>query len=139
MENAKSKYGFVIGGYDLVCSTEFIDGLLSGLYCSTGEESSTDTTESNRAASNTEIHLALLKGFSKKFGPPSRMDNSSVSNQLGTKFDSNSAVWIDKKGNKLILNSIDTKINAGSVLLKSAQQVRKDETKSRKTEEQRNF
>jgi hypothetical protein len=138
VENAKSEYGYVIGGYELLCLPEYIDGLLSQLLCVTGD-SRDITANSYRSASNTEVHVALLKGFTKKFGTPSTIDNSTVSNRFGTEFNSNKAVWIDQKGNKLTLLSMVSKIDQGGVLLESAQQLRKDEAESRKADQQRNF
>ena len=141
VENAKSEYGYVIGGYELICGPEYIDGLLSQLLCVTGEDSHSKdkTTNSYRLASNTEVHAALLKGFTEKLGTPSKNDNLSASNRFGAVFNRNVVVWIDKKGNKLTLMSIASKIDDGIVLLESAQQLRKGESENRKADQQRNF
>jgi len=141
VEKAKSEFGYVIGGYELICIPEYIDGVLSQLLCVTGEKSASrdKTTDSYRLASNTEVHVALLKGFTKKFGAPSKIENSSVRNRLGTEFSRNSAAWVDKKGNKLTIISMASKIDEGMLLLESAQQIRKDEAQSGKAEQQRKF
>jgi hypothetical protein len=75
VENAKSEYGYVIGGYELICNPEYIDGLLSRLVLLTGFRSRDRTTSSYRVASNTEVHVVLLKG-SLKICTPSLFDNS---------------------------------------------------------------
>jgi len=141
VEQAKSEYGYVIGGYELICIPEFIDGLLSQFLCVTGEDSHSrdKTANSYRIASNNEVHVALVKGFTKKFGSPSKFENSSVSNRMGAEFQRNIAVWIDKKGNKLTLINMANKIDEGMVLLESAQQLRKDQAESRNADAQRNF
>ncbi len=141
VENAKSQYGYVIGGYELICIPEYIQGILSQLLCVTGEKSQSRdrTTSSYRVASNTEVHVALLKGFTEKFGSPSKVDSSPISNRLGTKFNSNTVEWVDKKGNELTLMSIASKVDEGMILLRSAQQIRKDEAEKRISDQQRKF
>ena len=141
VESARSGFGYVIGGYELLCIPEYIDGFFSQLLCLTGEKalSRDKTTDSNRFASNTEVHVTLLKGFTKKFGAPSKIENSSVRNRLGTEFSRSLAVWVDKKGNKLTIMSMASKIDEGMLILESAQQVRKNEAQSGKAEQQRRF
>lgn len=138
VEKAKSEFGYVIGGYELICAPEYIDGILSELLCITGE-SRDRTADSPRVASNTEVHAALLKGFTKKFGTPSKIENSPVRNRLGAEFIRNSATWVDKKGNKLTIISMVSKIDEGMLLLESAQQIRKDEEQNEKAEQHRKF
>lgn len=131
---------YVIGGYAMFCTPTYVDGRLFLLECMTGEKyMSMDTTNSNKIASNTEIHNALVEGFSKKFGRPSTVDNSTVSNKLGTKFNRNATTWTDKKGNKLILNSMDSNIDDGSVILLSAERIRQLIDDNKKTEKLRKF
>lgn len=141
VEKAKAEYGYVIGGYELICIPEYIDGKLSQLLCVTGEESASRdrTTDSYRLASNSEIHETLAKGFTKKFGAPSKIDNDTVTNGFGTQFNRNVVVWVDKKGNKLTLMSMASKVNEGMLLLESAKQIKKDKAESRQAEGKRDF
>lgn len=141
VERIEARPGFIIGGYSLICVPKYLDGVLSRLLCVTGKDNySKDTTEAEeRFASNTEVHSALLKGFTKKFGPPSKTENTSVKNRFGAEFDSSSAIWIDKKGNMLTISKIASKVDEGLLLLESAQQLREDQTNKAKTDNQRRF
>jgi hypothetical protein len=141
VESAKAEFGYVIGGFELICIPEFIDGKLSQLLCVTGEDSASRdrTTDSYRLASNSEIHKVLVSGFTKKYGAPSKIDNSTVSNRFGTEFNRNVVVWVDNKGNKLTLMSMATKIDEGMILLESANQLKKDKAESNRAESKRDF
>ncbi len=134
---------YVIGGHGLVCVTKYIDGVLSELTCLTQKKEAVrdrmKTTEPYIVASNTEVHDVLLKGFTKKFGAPSTFENLSLRNRLGTEFSSNTAIWIDKKGNKLTIISMLGNIDEGVLILQSAQQIRENEARSKKEEQQRKF
>ena len=81
----------------------------------------------------------MVSGFTKKFGAPSKVDNSTVSNRFGTEFNRNVVVWIDKNGNKLTLMSMATKIDEGMILLESANQLKKDKAESKQVESKRDF
>lgn len=95
---------YAIGGYSLSCYHETLSGVLSKFYCRTGEDYlSEDLARPDRSVSNTEIHDVLIKGFTKKYGAPTRVENTTVMNQFGTKANSNRVVWVDIKGNKLTL------------------------------------
>lgn len=147
VDKIKLDSGFVIGGYRLICVDEYIDGFLSMFLCVTGEDyHSIDTTvASPRLASNTEVHAALLNGFVKKFGAPSKIESTTVRNRLGVEFGRNEAVWVDKKGNILTINSMAsvqdmaTNINEGMLLLESSQFLKKREAEREEAEQQRKF
>jgi len=141
VESAKAEFGYVIGGYEIICIPEYLDGKLSQLLCVTGEDSASRdrATDSYRLASNAEIHKVLVKGFSKKYGAPSKIDNSTVTNGFGTEFNRSVVVWIDKKGNKLTLASMVTKVDEGMIFLESAKQLKKDKAESSRAESKRDF
>ena len=131
----------IIGGYKLICDATYIEGFLSSLGCFTGEKSGSfdATVTPNERASNTKIHATLLRGFSKKFGPPLMSNTSIVSNNFGVKFENHSATWIDKNGNALQINSIASKIDQGAISLLSAEEFRKFEAEKNKSEQKRKF
>ena len=135
---------FVIGGYKLMCHVDYISEKLARLSCITGKEwKTTDTTTgSTSTVSNIEVHAALLRGFTKKFGNPSNVFESTHRNRLGAAFQRHSAVWVDKKGNRLSISSMVSidgetiQIDAG---VESAQQIKAEETNKDRIEQQRKF
>lgn len=141
VEKAKGEIGYVIGGFELVCIPEYMDGVLSQFLCLTGGKyySRDKTSDSYRNASNIEVHKVLLEGFTKKFGKPTAIDNDSVSNALGQEFNRNVVVWIDEKGNKLMISSLATKVDEGMLVLESAAKVKADKADKKKADQMRNF
>ena len=141
VERAKDEFGYVIGGYKLRCNPEYIDDRLSQFLCVTGEGAGSQdiATGSNEKTSNTEIHASLVKGFTKKFGAPTEAGNLPLSNGFGAGFSSNIVMWKDKKGNKLTLISVATKIGEGGLVLESAQLLRKKQQEKSAAEQQRKF
>lgn len=141
VESKKTDVGYIIGGFELLCSDNYIDGVLSDLSCFTGEDYySRDTTkESYTIASNVQVHSVLSKGFTKKFGKPFDVKNMPMRNRLGTDYNRNIVMWKDKKGNELTLFSIFNKANDGVLLLKSHQKIKLDTEKRKAEEKQRNF
>ncbi len=134
--------GFIIGGYKLLCVPEYIDDVLSKFVCLTGKDMySIDTTakESFRIASNVEVYKVLLAGFTKKFGVPAKIDTSSARNKLGTEFERQTAIWLDKAGNRLLLTSMATKIDEGALIMESAQNIKKDRAEETAADQQRKF
>ena len=138
---------FVIGGYKLMCHVDYISEILAKLSCITGKEwKTTDTTTgSTSTVSNIEVHAALLRGFTKKFGNPSNVIESKHRNLLGTSFQRHSAVWVDRMGNRLSISSMlsiggeITDMYAGVLILESAQQIKAEETNKDRIEQQRKF
>lgn len=133
---------FIIGGYKLICVPEYIDDVLSKFVCLTGKDMySIDTTakESFRIASNVEVYKVLLAGFAKKFGAPAKIDTSSVRNKLGTEFERQTAIWLDKKGNRLLLTSMGRKIDEGALIMESAQNIKKNRAEETAADQQRKF
>lgn len=142
VESMKTKVGFYeIGGFELLCFPGYIDNLLSKFSCVTGKEyfSRDLTKKTYTLVSNIEVHEVLLKGFTKKFGKPTKNANTIKSNSFGLKINMNVVVWVDKKGNTLTLGSVGSKINEGVIFLKSAQLIKQDEDKSKASEKERNF
>lgn len=148
VEKAKGEFRFVIGGYELGCYHEYIDEVLSKFYCFTGKDvGSRDVTDKSISfaeslrygPSNITIHAALLKGFTKKFGKPSKIKNTTETNGVGTKFTVNTATWIDKSGNRLTLMSMLNDINTGFVSLESNQNIKKEIAEERAADQKRKF
>ena len=70
------------------------------------------------APKNSVIELAGY--LEDKYGSPNK-ENSQEENGLGKKFDKETYVWIDKKGNRIILQSIYNDINTGHVEIVAAE------------------
>ena len=96
VKSAESKFGYLIGGFEIICMPEYIDGKLSRLLCITGETSGSvnKITDPNRLASNAEIHKVLVNGFTKKFGAPLKVGNLILKNSFGTEFNNNIVVCL---------------------------------------------
>ena len=137
----------VIGGYKLFCQVDYLSEVLAKISCLTGKKwHSTDTTsDTTETVSNIEVHLALLKGFTKKLGNPTNVVESTIYNRLGTGVRRQSAEWLDRKGNRLTVSSMIStggkviEIDAGMLVLDSAQQIRNDERDAAKREQERKF
>lgn len=139
-ERAKDGYGYVIGGYKLICSPECINKKLSSLVCVTGEDSGSIDLVSgqNIAVSNIEIHNTLVKGFTKKIGRP-KLSEIPTRTRIGVEYTAQMAIWKDKKGNELTLLSMTTDIDTGALILKSAEQIKFDKEAEEKAYKARNF
>ncbi len=140
VEFAKANYGFIIGGYELLCVPEFKDNKLYSFTCVTGEDNlSRDRVKgSNEQVSNIEVYEELFKGFSKKFGIPQTSENQ-VRTKLGVKYVSEIAVWKDKRGNQLSLISIANTTDSGALLLESVEKINADREAEMKANQKRNF
>lgn len=141
VEKAKNNYGYLIGGYELFCTPEYIDGVLSKFVCLTGEKYlSVDRTNNlEKSASNTEVHTVLSKGFQQKFGNPSKIKNIPLSNRYGMKTNCNIITWIDDKGNELILMSITDNIDQGALVFQSAKAIESKEQEKIDADHKRKF
>lgn len=136
----KSGRFFIIGGYQILCLPEFKRGKLSRLYCETGEDrySKDRISGADRPVTNFEVHEQLLAGFSKKFGPP-RLEEETVRTKLGVTYESQSAVWKDKFGNRLTAISIFNSVDRGLLLLESSDSIAASHDKVRRNDERRKF
>ena len=136
----KSGRFFIIGGYQILCLPEFKRGKLSQLYCETGEDRHTKDRISgaDRPVTNFEVHEQLLAGFSKKFGPP-RLEKEIVRTKLGVTYESQSAIWKDKFGNRLTAISIFNSVDRGLLLLESSDSISASNDKVRRNNERRKF
>lgn len=134
---------YVIGGYMLICMDEYLDGVLATFTCFYGKEfNSQDTTSEDRfgrphVATNIEVHDTLTKGFTKKFGEPTKNINDTVTNAFGTEYNRNSVAWVDEEGNRLVLKSIFQEIGAGMLLLQSTESIKKNENEEIKEPDER--
>lgn len=140
VERAKADYGYVIGGYRLFCSPEYIRGKLSSFICLTGGEygSKDVVSGSNHKASNIEVHETLLNGFTKKIGKP-KLSEMPTRTKIGTTYTVQVALWQDKKGNELSLVSMTNNIETGALYLKSLEQIKTDKETEVRNNRERNF
>ena len=116
---------FVIGGFELRCSTQFLEDKLSSLVCVTGEEYfSKDILDDNKLVSNLKVHSTLVKGFTKKYGPPDGDILSTMRTKLGVEHDVKRAFWKDKRGNKLALISRAGNTEVGGLTFESAEYIK---------------
>lgn len=136
---------YMIGGYRMwECKDEYIDNRLSYFLCPTGgvEENpsvySTDITKHN-VGTNTQVHSDFVKGFTTKFGKPTKTINSVVRNGRGTEFKNQEVIWVDKKGNRLTLTLMENKVSVGSIEIISAEAIKADEDATKKADQQRKF
>jgi hypothetical protein len=142
VEAAKAQHGlYIIGGFGLDCASEYIDNHLSLFLCDTGKRhgSTDETKEVFTAASNLEIHTVLVKGFTKKFGPPTSREENKVSNRLGISFNQEAVEWRDKKGNSLLLFNIIGNVTQGALQIWSSQRLKMYEQKQEAANNQRAF
>lgn len=72
-------------------------------------------------ASKQEI-LALAEILEVKYWKPEKI-KSIVKNGMGTKFEKDTFVWVDEKGNRIIADSMHQKIDEGRILIESAIQI----------------
>lgn len=134
--NYEGRAYILIGGYELQCIPEFSNEKLHLLQCPTGE--STDGARWTEA-SNAEIHEVLLSGFKAKFGAPTSVDNEKVRTAMGVEYTSSNVEWKDKKGNVLSLYKYLGRVNAGSLVLTSAEKEQSSNRKSEEKEKARKF
>ena len=120
---------FKIGGFELICSSEFENDRMQRFHCGTG----------GLGYSNIDIHNVLKRGFQEKFGSPFSDTNSSVRNGLGTEYNVNDVMWADKLGNILLLKSIDDKVDRGSLILVSSSLVKKIQESNAQQDRARKF
>jgi len=141
-ENGKPDYGYIIGGFKLICSPEY-DGelLLSKVYCFTGNKyySQDITIESQPYVTNLKVHETLVGGFAKKFGKPVKVIDTPVQTGLGVTYNQNSVEWRDKIGNELTLIDMSTRVGEGLLILTSAKQLKADKEEEKAGEKLREF
>ena len=120
--------GFEIGGFRVGCEGEFEGDKMQKFSCTTGY-----------AESNIDIHNVLKRGFQEKFGFPFSDTNSTVRNGLGTEYNVNEVLWVDKLGNMLLLKSMDYEIDKGSLTLFSSSLVKKIQESNAQQDRARKF
>jgi hypothetical protein len=121
----------IVGGHEMICIPTYIDSNLSQLYCSFGNRSVDPS-------SNQAIYATLKKGFTQKFGVPKTTD-SVTSNLMGTKFQKQTLLWKDQKGNELSIMNRFAKVDEGLLLLRSVKQIKADKESSKTEEQSRKF
>lgn len=122
---------FEIGGYRLICAGEFKNNLLDAFFCKTGGKLNKDT--------NTQIHETLKTGFNTKFGSPDKDTNESVRTRIGVEYQSNEVLWVDSKGNALILKSMSGKIDEGEIVMYSDKRMQLIKNEAEQKELSRKF
>lgn len=130
---------FKIGGFSLMCRDQYIEGVLSSLDCFTGEKYySKDDTKGGIPASNIDIYVTLLNGFSKKFGDPVTIKNP-VQTRSGATYSIDTSTWTDEDGNTFELTSMVGNLKDGMVQIKSAKAIALDKKNNENLESNRNF
>lgn len=130
-QNRKSKDGVMleIGGYKIPCGLSFLNGKLASLVCPTGTGTTGSVEYKYTEASNIEVHSALTSGFTKKLGKPDSIIREAVRTGMGVEHENQLVTWIDKRGNKLQLISIDGNIKKGLITLMSSELLKQLEEK----------
>ena len=140
-KSKKELYGYVIGGYELLCVGKFEAFALYSMTCLTGKESlSKDRVsgDKNRLVANTEVHEVLREGFQRKLGAPQALTNQ-IRNGFGAKFQQEILSWTDTVGNKLTLFSVVGDLKTGTLSLESSKAVEDREREEREADAQREF
>ena len=134
---AKKNNPFVIGGYSLPCSFEYIEERLSLLECWTGKEWSYDTLDSGyEGVSNIEVYNNLLMGFTDKFGSPTINKELRVT-KMGQEVLVEVSTWSDKYGNILSLSSMKKDTETGELSLKSYKKIQIEQAREKQDYELR--
>lgn len=113
---------YEISGFRLSCDPEFESEKLASFTCFTGlphYSYDLNSKDQRRQVTNNEIHEIFLKGFTKKFGPPGKVEKNNVKNAFGANFQQHTAIWKDRAGNVLTISNMNGKIDAGVVMLES--------------------
>ena len=147
VESLKNGWGYVIGGYRILCVPSYDLEILSEMLCLTGEFGSSygikdlqsEDAVNGSKASNHEIHKAFVKAYTQKFGAPTSVENEKLGNRFGAVATRNTVTWLDQKGNTLIITSISEKLNEGALLLRSKLKIQEDKKQEQEKSQQRKF
>jgi hypothetical protein len=133
--------GISVGGFEIVCTPDYIDGKLSEIYCPIGKNlgSLVEPVEYITRASNADVFRVLVDGYTKKFGKPDTILNDPVQTRAGADYVRQVVSWTDARGNELTLMSMTTSIDEGEVIMKSAAKLAADKAAERARDQQRNF
>ena len=126
VEKAKSwQYGtFLIGGSELICVPNYINDKLSDLYCALS------SMRRIQPLSNHQLYEILKTGFTSKFGAPTSTNSIPVTNLMGATLQQKTVRWKDKKGNELTITNIASKLDSGTLSLKSVAQLAKEKAEA---------
>lgn len=136
---------FDVGGYSLICADDYIDGFLSDFTCFFGEEYSTrdlvteKKTGQVEIVSNLVVYEKLLYGLTKKFEAKPEIFRENIENYLGREMVRYTAVWTDKKGNKIYLKSMERTENESTLILRSVAYLEREQKASNAEEQARQF
>jgi len=115
-----------IGGEKTPCNLDLLNGKLAQLLCLTGNERGrTRYTD----ASNTEVHLTLKVGFTKKFGKPDTVISNPLRTRMGVQYQQEIVTWEDLRGNRLSLVSISGSIDTGYFSVQSSEYLKQEAEK----------
>jgi hypothetical protein len=124
-----------VGGHNIPCIPEYLNGKLAELACLTGKDGSTNYTD----ATNSKVHLELWVGFVKKFGKVDFIDKKTMRTAMGVEYENSIVKWKDKKGNVLMLNSIFDRPTSGLVVLQSNDYLKKESAQNEAREASKKF
>jgi hypothetical protein len=110
-----------IGGHKIPCNVSFYWDKLANLSCLTGKISDRQVYTD---ASNITIYNDLVKGFSMKFGKPDHLKSNPVRTKLGVEHIQDIALWIDAKGNRLLISSMEDTTDIGFITFSSAERLK---------------
>lgn len=133
--------GHIIGGYKLACTETFgQDGTLDALMCIFGESVGTRDIAANQRefVSNDIVYFQLRKGFSNKYGQPATQVVE-LRPAIGAPIQTETATWVDRKGNQLVIRQTDVRIGTGSLFLESASKLRTDRIEQERADQRREF
>jgi hypothetical protein len=113
---------YEIGGFRLSCDPEFEDERLTSFSCFTGlphYSYDLNSKHQQRKASNNEIQEVFLKGFTRKFGPPTKVEKNIFNTEFGRRLEQQTVTWKDQSGNVLTLSNFNGRVDAGVIMLES--------------------
>ena len=128
-----------VGGFEIICIPDYIDGKLAELLCPLGEKAGSIVLPAFIFASNTEIHRVLVDGYIKKFGNPNSSHDEPVQTRTGVKYLRSIVIWIDSRGNQLMLISRTSNVNEGGIVLKSSAKLAIEKIEARALEQKKKF
>ena len=81
----------------------------------------------------------LVAGFTKKFGKPDSTKAKTVRTGMGVEYEQTVVVWTDTQGNRLELMSIFDTVNAGVIILESAEHIKRSAQERMEEEKKKKF
>jgi len=131
-----------VGGLLAVCGVRkegYTAGKVAHFLCSWNDTFEKTSDGNILIYDNIETYNIVLEGFSRKFGPPDKIEDIPVKTKLGVEYISQHATWIDEKGNILILKSRHGKVDEGWLDMFSADKVRELNKQNVERDQSREF